>query len=182
MYHRCSTQLRCPSKCVADIRANDENGTSDNCRHRFHDILSRLNNCAPMPSMTTNESALHAPTRRAWSRFNKARRLTPSRFRVATAVTISRVSDTSWPPAGPPKREPLLEYVRDVWTLRYVETNCTARIFRNDFGLELHVEHRGESIESRLSRYGIEPLLLIADQIRTNLIAQGWLEPTNTTH
>jgi hypothetical protein len=54
-----------------------------------------------------------------------------------------RVSDT-WPPSGQHKREPLLEHVRDVWTLRYVETNCTAVIWRNDFGLELCVEHGGE--------------------------------------
>jgi hypothetical protein len=33
--------------------------------------------------------------------------------------------------------------------------------------LELRVEHGGELIESRLSRHGTEPLLLIADQIRT---------------
>ena len=63
-----------------------------------------------------------------------------------------------------------------------IETNCTAAHWRNDFGLELRVEHGGELIESRLSRYGIEPLLPIADQIRSNLIAQGWFEPTNATH
>jgi hypothetical protein len=91
------------------------------------------------------------------------------------------MSDT-WPPSSPHKREPLLEHVRDVWTLRYVETNCTAAIWRNDFGLELRVEHGGELIESRLSRYGIEPLLLIADQIRANLIAEGWFDPQNATH
>ena len=96
-------------------------------------------------------------------------------------ATIRRVSDT-WPPPGPQKREALLEHIRDVWTLRYIETNCTAVIWRNDFGLELRVEHGGELIESSLSRYGIEPLLLIADQIRANLIAQGWFEPTNARH
>jgi hypothetical protein len=69
-----------------------------------------------------------------------------------------------------------------VWTLRYVETNCTATIWRDDFGLELRVLHGGELIESRLSRHGIAPLLLIAEQIRSNLIAQGWYDPTNTTH
>ena len=56
-----------------------------------------------------------------------------------------------------------------------------ASIWRNDFGLELRVDHGGELIESRLSRYGIEPLLLIADQIEANLIAQGWFDPTNAT-
>ena len=56
--------------------------------------------------------------------------------------------------------------MRDVWTLRYVETNCTAAIWRNDFGLELRVEHGGELVESRLSRFGEAPLLLIAEQMK----------------
>jgi hypothetical protein len=43
------------------------------------------------------------------------------------------------------------------------------------------LEHGGELIESRLSRYGIEPLLLIADQIKANLIAQGWFDPAKPT-
>ena len=63
----------------------------------------------------------------------------------------------------------MLEHVRDVWTLRDIETNCTAAIWRNDFWLELRVEHGGELIDSRLSRYGIEPLLLTAGQIKANL-------------
>ena len=86
---------------------------------------------------------------------------------AATALGSRALSDT-WPPPGPQKREPLLQHVRDVWTLRYIETNCAAAIWRNDFGLELHVEHGGELIESRLLRYGLEQLLLIADQIRSN--------------
>jgi hypothetical protein len=64
----------------------------------------------------------------------------------------------------------------------HIETNCTAAIWRNDFGLQRRVEHGGQLIESRLSCYGIEPLLLIADQIKTNLIAQGWFDPMNATH
>jgi hypothetical protein len=31
-------------------------------------------------------------------------------------------------------------------------------------------------IESRLSRFGEAPLLLIADQLKANLIEQGWFE------
>jgi hypothetical protein len=50
---------------------------------------------------------------------------------------------------------------------------CTAAIWRNDFWLALRVEHGGELIDSPLSRDGIEPLLLIAGQIKANLIAQG---------
>src|SRR5262245_28350647 len=96
--------------------------------------------------------------------FRIARPRDPLSIRVVSPSTISRVSDT-WPPSGLEKRESLLERVRDVWTLRYIETNCTAAIYRTTFGLELRVEHGGELIESRLSRYGIEPLLLIADQI-----------------
>jgi hypothetical protein len=43
-------------------------------------------------------------------------------------------------------------------------------------GLELRVEHGGGLIESRLSRAGEAPLLLIADELKTNLIEQGWFE------
>jgi hypothetical protein len=61
-----------------------------------------------------------------------------------------------------------------------IELQCVDR--GKDFGLDLRGEHGGELIESRLSRFGEEPLLLIADQIKTNLIAEGWFDPTNTTH
>jgi hypothetical protein len=47
--------------------------------------------------------------------------------------------------------------------------------FRNDFG----VEHGGELIESRLSGFGEAPLRLIADELKANLIAQGWTEAPN---
>ena len=88
----------------------------------------------------------------------------------------------TWPPPGPQQREPLLKHVRDLWTLHGILSTCTARIFRNDFGLELRVEHGGELIESRLSRYGEAPLLLIAAQLKANLMEQGWFEPPNATH
>jgi hypothetical protein len=55
----------------------------------------------------------------------------------------------------------------------------TAAICRNDFGLELRIEHAGQLLESRLSRFGEAPLLLIADQLRANLLAQGWFELPN---
>ena len=93
---------------------------------------------------------------------------------------LARVSDT-WPPLGPQPRPSLLEHVRDLWTLRFIESNCTAAIWRNDFGLELRVEHGGELIQSRLSRYREAPLLLIADQLKANLIEQGWFEVPNRT-
>jgi hypothetical protein len=35
------------------------------------------------------------------------------------------------------------------------------------------VEHGGELVESRLSRVGEAPLLLIADEVKANLIAHG---------
>jgi len=71
---------------------------------------------------------------------------------------------------------PLLERVRDLWTLHSIQSTCAASIWRNDFGLELRVEHGGELIESRVSRVGEAPLQVIADQLKTNLIEQGWFE------
>jgi hypothetical protein len=85
------------------------------------------------------------------------------------------MSDT-WPPPGPRKREPLLEHGRDLWTVHGIQANCTASIYQTTFGLELRVEHGQELIESRLSRYGEAPLLLIADQLKANLLEQGWFE------
>jgi len=67
-----------------------------------------------------------------------------------------------------------LEHVRDLWTLHWSESNCTAAIWRNDFGLELRVLHGDELIESRLSRLGEAPLLLIAEQVKAILIGKGW--------
>ena len=90
------------------------------------------------------------------------------------------MSDT-WPPPGPQKRPTTLEHIRDVWTLRGITSNVTAAIWRNDFGLELRVLHGEELIESRLSRVGEAPLLLIADQVKANLIEQGWVETSNAT-
>jgi len=104
--------------------------------------------------------------------------LEPSTGRAPTSCPLRRprydprVMDT-WPPPGPQNRPPLLEHVRDVWTLHGIQSNVTAAIWRNDFGLELRVEHGGELIESRLSRFGEAPLLLIAD---AHLIEQGWFE------
>jgi hypothetical protein len=51
---------------------------------------------------------------------------------------------------------------------------CDGAIWRNDFGLELGVEHGDELIESHLSRIGEAPLLLVADELKANLIEQGW--------
>jgi hypothetical protein len=62
-----------------------------------------------------------------------------------------------------------------------MQSNCTAAIWRNDFGLELRVEHGDELIESRSSRIGEAPLLLIADELKANLIEQGWFELPNRT-
>jgi hypothetical protein len=50
---------------------------------------------------------------------------------------ISGVS-TDYTPFDPqPRRQPLLERVRDLWTLHGIQSNVTAAIWRNDFGLEL---------------------------------------------
>lgn len=91
-----------------------------------------------------------------------------------------RVSDT-WPRPGPQRRPPTLEHIRDLWTLHWSQSNCTAAIWRNDFGLELRVLHGDELIESRLSRFGDAPLLLIAEEVKANLIEQGWTETPNAS-
>jgi hypothetical protein len=77
--------------------------------------------------------------------------------------------------------QPLLEHVRILWTLHGMQSKCRAAIYRNDFGLELRVDHGGELVESRLSRFGEAPLLLIAEELRANLIGQGWTEQQNDT-
>ena len=69
------------------------------------------------------------------------------------------------------KRPPTLGHVRDLWTLHWMQSNCTAAIWRNDFGLELRVLHGDELIESRLSRYGEVPLLLTAEEGRASYAA-----------
>jgi len=79
------------------------------------------------------------------------------------------VSDT-WPPTGPQKREPLLEHIRDLWVLHGIESNCVAGLYQTTFGIELRIHQNNELIESRLSRYGEEPLLLIAKQAKQNLL------------
>ena len=80
------------------------------------------------------------------------------------------------------KREPLLEHVRDVWVLHGIERHCVADLYRTTFGIELRLHLGDELIESRLSRYGEEPLLLIAEQAKQNLLKDGWTElPLNAT-
>jgi hypothetical protein len=71
--------------------------------------------------------------------------------------------------------------VRDLWTLHGIQSTVTASLYRSVFGLELRVELAGELIESRLSRVGEEPLLLIAEQAKADLLAQGWFEQPNAT-
>ena len=84
--------------------------------------------------------------------------------RTTSCRLIRGVSDQWTPFTAPRSREPLLEHVRTLWTLQGIQSQCTAAIYRNDFGLELRVELAGELIESRLSRFGEGPLLLIAEQ------------------
>jgi hypothetical protein len=68
--------------------------------------------------------------------------------------------------------------VRNLWTLHGIQSDCTAAIYRTTFGLELRVEHGGELLKSRMCPYdyGEAPLLLIGDQLKANLIEQGWFE------
>jgi hypothetical protein len=86
-----------------------------------------------------------------------------------------------WTPFDGQRREPLLERVRDLWTLQGIMSTCTAAIYRNDFGLELRVDVAGELVESRLSRVGEEPLLFITERLKADLIEQGWFEQPNAT-
>jgi hypothetical protein len=62
-----------------------------------------------------------------------------------------------------------------------MQSNCIAAIWRNDFGLELRVLHGDQLVESRLSRVGEAPLLLIAGEVKADLIAQGWTEAPDRT-
>jgi hypothetical protein len=106
-------------------------------------------------------------------------RAAPSRF-ASRPISNPRVPDT-WPPPGPRKRPATLEHVGDLWTLNFAQSTCTAAIWRNDFGLELRVLHGDELVESRLSRFGETPLPLISDELKANLIEQGWTETPNAT-
>ena len=54
-----------------------------------------------------------------------------------------------WPPPGTRPRLPTYELVRDLWTLHGIQSTVTAAIWRNDFGLELRIDHGGELMESR---------------------------------
>jgi len=73
----------------------------------------------------------------------------------------------------------MLEHVRDLWTLHGIQSTVTASMFRNEFGLELRIELAGELIESRFSRVGEEPLILIAAQAKAELRSKdGSSRPT----
>jgi hypothetical protein len=98
----------------------------------------------------------------------------PSRSAHRARYHLARVRHLAT--ANPRNRPPTLEHVRDLWTLHWMQSDCTAAIWRNDFGLELRVSSTGRrTVESRLSRYGEAPLLLIADDVKASLIAQGWI-------
>ena len=78
--------------------------------------------------------------------------------------------------------EPLLEHIRDVWVLHGLERTCVAGLDRMTFGMELRLHLGDELVESRLSRYGEAPLLLIAEQAKQDLLKDGWTElPLNAT-
>jgi hypothetical protein len=82
------------------------------------------------------------------------------------------VSDT-WPALGPQKPKPLLAHIRDVWVLHGFDRNCVAGLYRTTFGIELRLHLGDELIESRLS-YGEAPCFPIAEEVKANLIKQGW--------
>ena len=69
-----------------------------------------------------------------------------------------------------------------MWVLHGIESNCIAGLYQTTFGVELRIHQNNELIESRLSQYGEEPLLLIAEQAKQNLLKLGWTElPLNAT-
>ena len=69
-----------------------------------------------------------------------------------------------------------------MWVLHGIERNCVAGLYRTTFGIELRLHLGNDLVESRLSRYGEEPLLLIAEQAKQNLLKDGWTElPLNAT-
>jgi len=59
------------------------------------------------------------------------------------------VTSDEWPPPGPQRRQPTYERIRALWTLHGILSTMTAAIWRNDFGLELRIDHGGEWMESR---------------------------------
>jgi hypothetical protein len=83
-------------------------------------------------------------------------------------------------PTAPP--EPLVDHLRDLWSLHGIESNCVAGLYATTFGVELRIHQNNELVESRLSRYREEPLLLIAEEAKQNLLKVGWTElPLNAT-
>lgn len=72
--------------------------------------------------------------------------------------------------------EPVLEHVRDLWTLYGTQRTCTAAIYRHESGLELRVSLDGELTHTQLSRFGEQPLIMRADRVRAELLEQGWFE------
>jgi len=88
----------------------------------------------------------------------------------------------TWPPPGPQSRPPLLEHIRDLWVLHGVESNCVAGLYETTFGIELRIHQNDELVQSRLCRFGEEPLLLIAEQAKQELLKLGWTAlPLNAT-
>jgi hypothetical protein len=70
--------------------------------------------------------------------------------------------------------------VRDLWTLHGIESNCTAAIWRNDFG------SCASSTEASSSSRACHVLAtrrcsLSADQLKANLMEDGWFEVPNAT-
>jgi hypothetical protein len=85
-----------------------------------------------------------------------------------------------WTPfSGQTPSEPFLEHVRDLWTLQGIMSTCTAAIWRNNFGLELRIEHGRRADRIAVVTRREAPLLLIPNELKANLIEQGWFEPPN---
>ena len=122
---------------------------------------------APAPVCADGRDAAsdgHADRGRGAS-FNKARRLTPSRFRVASELP-SRVSDLV---AAPQQHEPLLEHVRARGWL------CNETIITVSFASRLKKSRRDRMVSSLIPRscYSIKNLATWAADLGSRTIQRS---------
>jgi pimeloyl-ACP methyl ester carboxylesterase len=78
--------------------------------------------------------------------------------------------------------------VRDLWTLYWMQSDCTAAIWRNDFGLELRVLHGYELILNRegshaaVGQASAEDKFFTSDGVRLRYVERGQGEPVVLLH
>jgi hypothetical protein len=104
----------------------------------------------------------------------------PSRFGPLVRIRSRRVRDL--PTARPTQTRTRPRPHSRPLGLHGITSKCVAGLYRNDFGIELRLHLGNELIESRLSRYGEAPLLLIAEEAKQDLLKRGWTELPLTRH